>query len=635
MTKALVIARREVAEKKFVFLAAAVGAILPFLATLLPAVRNWSPQGMVSLSASILATGLALGLAIIGGASMIGRELAERRLSFYFARPVGAGSIWFGKLAAALFVLIVAPAIVLTPALLFAGDQWRTFGGTQWQVLGILGLVSLLLLCASHMVSSFVRSRSVLVILDFALAAAAGFAIPTMMRPLWNGMAMDSITVLSWGLVAAFVLAVIVGGAWQVADGRTDRKRSHAALSRGFWSVMGIALVAGALWVTWVVSAKPSAIAVQTDIVPAKEGNWVLLSGKARHRGDYVSGFAYDLGTGRYQRVSGIDLAWHNGTFTRDGKTALVRQRLSGRQTSQAELMVVPLANNGERQATGLITDWRTPFVPSDDAKRIAYVDHGILTVYDIPSKRSLLSMRIPVSEPLSMYFPSPDVLRIYSTDRQGPEYVVTIQELDVRTKALSSTGELRVQANGGFTMVSADGTKMLFRAFAKANAAAETLVLADARTGQRMMAVPRTDGERISGAALLADGSVFAPTVRNGNVTARIYGPAGALVREIPLGPGTHAYVAAELSGNRVVAGTAFENRQAGTTKTYVVDVAGGRVLRRADSLDLFSMGWDRDPRRGAPSAHQLLAAATKNAIVAWDPLTGETKEIAKRVAD
>lgn len=635
MSKALVIARREIVEKKFVFLTAVIGAILPFLTTLLPMARNWSAQGMVSMTASILATGLALGLALVGGASMIGRELAERRLSFYFARPIGAASIWFGKLGAALFILIVAPAIVLAPALLFAGDQWRTFGGGLGQMTGGIALFSVLLLCASHLVSTFVRSRSVLIIVDFALAAAAGFAIPMMVRPLWDGMAMHSITILAWVLIGAFMLAVFIGGAWQVADGRTDRRRSHAALSRGFWTVMGVVLLGSALWVTWVVSAKPSSIGMQTDIVPAKQGNWVLLSGQAPHRSDYFSGFVYDLSSGRYIRVSGIDLLWHNGKFTRDGRTAVIRQRLGGGRASNAELVLVPLAGDGKPMETGLITDWRTPLVVSDDAKRVAYVENDVFTVYDVPSKRSLASVRSAViHEPLWMYFVSPDVLRIYSLDRREHEQQLGMFELDVRTKAINKTGELQAQAAGGFLTVSADSSKMLYRAYAKGDTAPEPLILADARTGARMMAVPRVEGEHISGATLLADGTVFTPTIRDGKVTARVFGSNGALLREIPLGDGSRAFVAAELTGNRVVVGTSSDDvRQHAVTQ--VIDVNSGRILRRTDTLGVWGGDFERDPRRGTPTAQQLLPAMTHDAVISWDPLTGETKEIAKRVRD
>ncbi|HKO55249.1 MAG TPA: ABC transporter permease [Thermoanaerobaculia bacterium] len=635
MSKALVIARREIAEKKFVFLTAVAAAILPFLATLLPLARNWSRQGMVAMTGSILATGLALGLAVVGGASMIGRELAERRLSFYFARPVGAASIWFGKLAASVFIVLAAPAIVLVPALLFAGDQWRTFGGGQWSALGALALGSVLLLCISHMVSTFVRSRSMLVVIDFVLAVAAGFAIPMMIRPLWNGMAVNTVTWIAAGLAAAFVLAVIIGGAWQVADGRTDRKRSHAALSRAFWLVMGIALLCSAAYVAWVVSPKPSDILRQLDVQSAKEGNWIFLSGQAPHRSDFVAGFAYDMSSGRYVRVNGPSLVFHSGTFSRDGKTALIREQLPNTRPTQTSVLLIPLEGDGKPIDTGLTADWRAPIVLSDDGRRIAYRDvTGILTVYDVPSKRSLVSVRF-AGWP-QMFFVSPDVLRLYSVgDSAAHEQRLKIEELDVRTKAILQTGELRTQGDGVLFSVSPDGSKLLLRSFAKGGNGTEPAIVADARTGQRITTVVQEEGSRVSGAALLADGTLFVPVVRNGQVTARFLGDGGTVLREVPLGRGERAYVAAELTGNRLIVSIAPATPAEGAPKTYLLDAAGGRIIRTLDSLGLFGDDPGSDPRRGAPQAQPLLAAMTRTEVLSWNPLTGEKKHIAGRYQD
>ncbi|HEV7920018.1 MAG TPA: hypothetical protein VGR02_04420 [Thermoanaerobaculia bacterium] len=631
MSKALVIARREIAEKKFVFLTAVAGAILPFLTTLLPLARNWSRQGMVAMTASILATGLALGLAVVGGASMIGRELAERRLSFYFARPVGSASIWFGKLGASLFILLAAPAIILAPALLFAGNQWRTFGGGQWSAIGALALGSVLLLCVSHLISTFVRSRSVLVIVDFVLAAAVGFAIPLMVRPLWNSMALHTLAWLSWGLVIAFVLAVMVGGAWQVADGRTDRKRSHAALSRAFWTVMGGALVCGAAYVAWVLSPKPSDIRKQLDVQSAKEGNWIFLSGQAPHRSDFVAGFAYDMGSGRYVRVNGPSLVFHSAAFSRDGKMALVRERLSNARSPKTSVLLIPLEGAGKPIDTGLTTDWRGPLVVSDDGRRIAYRDDsGILSVYDVPSKRSLVSVRFGWPR---MFFVSPDVLRLYEVREDAAhEQRVTIHELDVRTKAIRQTGELRTQSDGVFFSVSPDGSKLLLRPFAKGGNGPEPAIVADARTGERITTVPHEEGSRVSGAALLADGTLFVPIVRDGQVTARFLGNGGAVLREVLLGRGQRAFVAAELTGNRLIVSITPATPMEGAPRNYLVDAAGGRIIRTLESIGLFGSDPDTDPRRGAPQAQPLLAAMTGQEVLSWNPLTGERKHITMR---
>ncbi|HEX6158560.1 MAG TPA: hypothetical protein VF111_00240, partial [Thermoanaerobaculia bacterium] len=63
-------------------------AVLPFAATLAPAMRGWDKAMIVGFFGGMLGVALGLGLAIALGATTIGRELSDRRLSFYFAKPV-------------------------------------------------------------------------------------------------------------------------------------------------------------------------------------------------------------------------------------------------------------------------------------------------------------------------------------------------------------------------------------------------------------------------------------------------------------------------------------------------------------------------------------------------------------------
>ena len=85
-------------------------------------------------------SGVALGLALIVslvlamalGGSVIARDLGERRLGFYFARPISGGAIWAGKLAAAAVLAVGAGVLVLLPASLFSGlpDPTGYWGST-------------------------------------------------------------------------------------------------------------------------------------------------------------------------------------------------------------------------------------------------------------------------------------------------------------------------------------------------------------------------------------------------------------------------------------------------------------------------------------------------------------------------
>ena len=92
MRHALVIARREIAEKRFVLFAALAFAALPFLLAAIPIARgSGGPRDVMDIVAGLLCIGFTLALALILGANVIGRDLSENRLSFYFSRPVSSG----------------------------------------------------------------------------------------------------------------------------------------------------------------------------------------------------------------------------------------------------------------------------------------------------------------------------------------------------------------------------------------------------------------------------------------------------------------------------------------------------------------------------------------------------------------
>ena len=101
----------------------------------------------------ILATAFALGLAGILGSTIVGRDIAAGRMSFYFARPVGGAAIWFGKLAAAAALVVVSFFIAVAPALIAGPMTVRPiWAGNLWQLAAAIG--------AAAIVSSSARTRS-------------------------------------------------------------------------------------------------------------------------------------------------------------------------------------------------------------------------------------------------------------------------------------------------------------------------------------------------------------------------------------------------------------------------------------------------------------------------------------------
>ncbi len=80
MKRFAAVALREVAERRFVLVAAAAAAVLPFLVPFLPGVPQDQEQMARSITDLLLSCAFVLGGSLLVGASVVGRELAERRL---------------------------------------------------------------------------------------------------------------------------------------------------------------------------------------------------------------------------------------------------------------------------------------------------------------------------------------------------------------------------------------------------------------------------------------------------------------------------------------------------------------------------------------------------------------------------
>ncbi|HEY6842990.1 MAG TPA: hypothetical protein VI391_02400, partial [Thermoanaerobaculia bacterium] len=259
MNSTLAIARRELAEKRFVFITAAAFLALALVVPFMPGVHDGERAGALVVGSLILATALSVGLAAILGSSIIGRELSDGRLSFYFSKPLPATSIWWGKLIAAATLILASFLIVGFPALLAGGAAalrgWTSQG--TWQIFGVILVAAAALFLLTHVIGTFVRSRSAWFLFDFVAAVLCGTALWMLARALLTGLAVQ----LTWKTAVAFAdfaaFAVIAAGAWQLERGRTDRKRSHMELSRFLWIAIGAGVLLTAAFVMWVTSVRP------------------------------------------------------------------------------------------------------------------------------------------------------------------------------------------------------------------------------------------------------------------------------------------------------------------------------------------------------------------------------------------
>ncbi|HLJ72948.1 MAG TPA: hypothetical protein VKU62_00080 [Thermoanaerobaculia bacterium] len=387
MNATLVIARRELTEKRFVFVTALAFLALVLAVPFMPGVHDDERAGALIIGSLILATALSVGLAAILGGSIVGRELADGRLSFYFSKPLPATSIWWGKLIAAMTLILASFVIVGFPALL-AGGAAALRGWTAQGTGSIFGFIlsgALALFLLAHVIGTFVRSRSAWFLFDFSAAVICGTAMWMLVRALLTGFAQ----LLALRMVEAFAvflaLSVIAGGAWQLERGRTDRRRSHMELSRFLWVSIGCGVLIVAAFVAWVVSVRPGDLKVSGG---RQSGQWAFIGGVAKNRLDYRAAFLYNVVDGRAVRLTAPP--WNGVGIRPDLATWFVRS------DGVYELWFARLSDaHPKPRYTGIaVKQWSSTWLSSDGLHVRVLDRQGIVSEYDLASGKLLRAYR-------------------------------------------------------------------------------------------------------------------------------------------------------------------------------------------------------------------------------------------------
>ncbi|GAC1437668.1 MAG: hypothetical protein NVSMB68_09610 [Thermoanaerobaculia bacterium] len=630
MTGTLTIAERELRERSFVFVTAAVIALTPFMFATLRTTRTLGPRAAIIVIGSIAAVGMTLALAVVLGGSMVGGELSDRRMSFYFAKPVSASAIWFGKLAGAFVTVMLCFAITFLPSMLVAHDEWRT----MWPVSiprFIAGMIvlTMYLLLVSHAASTMVRSRSPLVAIDLALLVATVAAVWLIVRPLLVAFALELAANVVIAILCAVPLVMAAAGAWQLARGRTDIRANHRELSRFLWIGMAGVLIVAFGYVTWVLSAGPADLINRSGFASARE-DWMLVSGDAKHRGDYRPIFLVNVTTKRSTRFGAGSLA----AFNRAGNavlTVLPSVELGHLQPS-GELHVQTLDSLKQQTGTGIeVTQW-TRIVVSDDLRRVAILGNQLLSVYDLSSHALLGSVRIPFGTNEQLFFPSPEVVRIYAYTTRGATTEpaeLRVYEFDVAHRRLEETGRLSTVGRAILLRLSADGSTAVVNRVGAVEG--PRMLIIDGRTASIRAAIAAGNPQL----TFLASGGLTFVDVSKGVATLQLYDAAGHVVSSIALGPAVSAGAIREaVSGHKVIATVLRRAMNAQNPHGWdicVVDVQRGVVERVDRDLRLRTQFFSEDPRTPpAPEvAGDYVVSDSRNALWRWNALTGAKTKI------
>lgn len=556
MKRFAAVAFREITERRFVLVASAAAAVLPFLVPLLPGIPADQAVLARGLTALILASAFGLGGSLLVGASVVGRELAEKRLSFHFSRPLASPGIWGGKLAGGLALVLLSELLVFLPASLASGvfpglPGLNLATGLVWAIL--LSAVPLFLL--AWLGSVALRSRSPWLVVDLVLLVAipaAGFLIAR--RFLRYGGWVDAttaLTALTGVLLAAFLAATFA----QVVFGRTDARRGHGAQSIALWGILLTALGGGALWAERTIDPGVDRL-VRASASPAGPGgDWVFVEGSARKDGGGLTTYLLNLKTDRSLL---LPLTW-TVTASADGSRAAY---VHSSPFSSKEIVLDAIDLE-----TGDTVTLDLPGSPdgvdlTPDGRRLAVVALGICQVVELPSLRLLASARVPSSgwayEP---HFVSEDVVRIHprrnwrnapdrSTSVRKPLEDPAVAELLVGKKSVTTVSRYPVTAiplpeNAGrgadsgpafHLLPSPDLSRVLLLGFGASHAAR----LFDAVSGRVLASF---DGSEETGSPMgtfLADGRVVVAEITPEGRRLVLLSPDGSRLAEIALPDGT-----------------------------------------------------------------------------------------------
>lgn len=620
MNAAILIASRELRDKYRVFITAAALALVPFIASILPFVRVKGSPDLIAVLGGMLAFSMCAGTAAVLGTTTIGRELSDGRLSFYFSKPIPPAAIWIGKAAAALIASIACWAIIAIPAILYAGDAWSSVwtGGVDF-IGGLAVVCAIAIFFTLHIGSTMSRSRSALLAVDFVLAGIAAACVSMILRPLVWAMATELIGGVVSAMTAGLLIVIAVAPIWQLANGRTDRKRSHAALSKALWPGVAIVLLLAAGFVGWIVSASPRDLQRNIEVAQAPASGWTVASGGARNRFGYRASFLIDR-EGRHYRVPPT---WWGADISRDGKTAAWLQPVKAFRRREMELYTLDLTRpGGDPVATGIRFTFGE-FALSEDGKRIAISDQQNLAVHDLAAKRLLFSGRISGPGRTSdFFFVTPDLVRMIerplkklATEKATP----VIREIDLRTKTVTTTGTVE-PVDGMYPVASLDGSRIIFR---------REGLLVDGRTGATIARYGKIGG----GPTFLRDGTLITTTELGVPTRVTIHKPDATPIT-VALPGVNHATVRGEIAPGKIAiqAGASRVQDYPTLGKVFIVDTATGNIDRVENDLRGPLVAWNNvDPRPLPIDSGQPLVAYDNKTLkyVRWNPITGERKPL------
>lgn len=408
----------------------------------------------IRAGAQVLGMVVSYGVAFYLGISLFGRELSEKRLGFFFSRPISTNALWVGKLLGAWLLIAGSLLLVWLPAILMDANPFLLREKMSWPVvLSVVGAFPFLF-CLGLTVSIAFRSRSWWLTVD--LVSLMGVVLLV-------GLGADRLvqagTVLPLILGGLFFSAVamtgmLVASRISLGQGRTSLQSVHRVMSLCLWSIvfLGVGLFDG--YTRWVINVTPDDFTQLRNVHPVSNG-WFLIDGQVRYRPDYFPTLLHNPLTGQFVRVGDLHTEYSFPSLSPDGRYAtwvhIPRHRKpenSGGLYS-GNLVVCRLEGTIPKpQTTSLVYPSTTHFEFSPDGTSLAAITPDRVELISLQSHQIINQFSIPgeLQKDGEMFlrkavFPSSEILRLYRSAYRSERCQVV--EVNLNTKTLSQTGWL------------------------------------------------------------------------------------------------------------------------------------------------------------------------------------------------
>ncbi len=462
--------RREIFEQRLLLLVSGILGLVPIVLPLLPgSIERFSPEDLrvaVLMVMVVLFGGVTL---LILGATIVGRDLSEGRLAFYFSRPVSGWVLWASRMFAAWILLLGSLLLMIGPTAI-AGQWFENLSdrpsGRGWPFLAFEEVFSrytevpealstpgrlayvlaaiLLLLALTHAVSTIVRARSLWILADLAGLLVFVGIIWAVRDELVREQAIGALAWVERGLLPWILGSLLLAGGLQLTRGRTDLRRGHRFLSATLWPM----LIAGALgfsaYGNWITTGTIDDLEHLSFAQASPKEDWLLAGGRLRHRAGAAAAFLLkvdpegEVRSQRSWRLGNLSVVRHWQKFSSDGGT-VVWAGCERFRPLDCELWAKDLrdAESPPRRTGVPITD-SIQMALSADGSRLAIAEERRIVVYELSSARALTV--VPAHGPRSIGFVSHDLVQYHEQDEQD-DWKLWL--LDLRTRRSVEVGSL------------------------------------------------------------------------------------------------------------------------------------------------------------------------------------------------